>query len=209
MGWRVPCHWGIQAGTSLGWGEGISASKEVSCSRMQLESHQLALSSEEVSLNLGPRVPVSDCRHRGDILCFSFLVNQVSQTRKQKMIRNLTSLSPFTFPSLPSSFLHFICFLCQWTNCSKRTDIWLWKGRLFYTWVYISPMRELLRLNILRIWLWRKRAGQFGGLSWANRFVRRKMKFSFMSGAKDLKTHSFGTQIWHLEQESPARLSVQ
>ena len=35
------------------------------------------------------------------------------------------------------------------------------------------------------------------------------MKFSFMSGAKDLKTHSFGTQIWHLEQESPARLSVQ
>ena len=36
----------------------------VSCSIIQLESHQLALSSEEVSLNLGPRVPVSDCRHR-------------------------------------------------------------------------------------------------------------------------------------------------
>ena len=75
---------------------------------MQLESHQLALSSEEVSLNLGPRVPVSDCRHRGDILCFSFLVNQVSQTRKQDDQKSHLSFSlhiPFSSLLLPSFYL--------------------------------------------------------------------------------------------------------
>lgn len=73
---------------------------------MRLVSHQLALSSEEVSLNLGPGAPVSDCRHRGAILCFYFLVNQASQTRKQKTIRNLTSLhTPFSSLLLPPFYL--------------------------------------------------------------------------------------------------------
>ena len=39
-------------------------------------------------------------------------------------------------------------------------------------------------------------------------FVREKVKLSFTSAVKDLNARSLGTQIWHLEHDSPGRAEL-